>query len=130
MRAATASDVLPVELVSKHACRSVPTNPKRPQAALHGDRLTRGICKQTTRMTDCAGNHRPRILRSAQLLRSPAVNVPRNGLALTSFSRVVRPLASALASSAAASALSATESTATAPAGPAKSVRYSVPGVT
>src|SRR5436309_10920151 len=70
MRAATASDVLPVELVSKHACRSVPTNPKRPQAALHGDRLTRGICKQTTRMTDCA-----RKSQAAHLALGPALEI-------------------------------------------------------
>lgn len=47
------------------------------------------------------------ILRSAQLLISPTVIALRNGLALTSFSRVVRPVASAAAIREAASALSA-----------------------
>src|SRR5262249_17559050 len=64
--------------------------------------------------------HKPRILRSAQFLMSATVNVSKNGLALTSFSRVVLPLASALAMSEAASAFSATDKIATAPAGPAK----------
>ena len=71
-----------------------------------------------------------RILRSAQLLRSATVKSPRNGLALTIFSRVIRPVASALAMRDAASAFSGTDRIATAPAAPAKCARYSVPGVT
>jgi len=60
------------------------------------------------------------ILRSAQLLISPTVSTLRNGLALTSFSRVVRPVTSAAAIRDAASALSAPDKSAAAPAGPAK----------
>jgi hypothetical protein len=53
---------------------------------------------------------RMRILRSAQFLRSATVKRSRNGFALTSFSRLVRPVASALAMVEAASASSSAES--------------------
>ena len=68
-----------------------------------------------------------RILRSAQILRSATVRRSRNGLALTIFSRLVRP---ALAITEAASASSSADKIATAPAPPAKCAKYSVPGVT
>src|SRR6266436_2364699 len=67
-----------------------------------------------------ADEPRPRILRSTQLLRSATVKPSRNGLALTIFSRVVRPVASALAMMEAASAFSGAERIASAPARPAK----------
>jgi len=62
----------------------------------------------------------PCILLSAHFLRSLTVRTLRKGLALTSFSRVVRPVRSAEAIRVAASAFSAPDSSATAPAGPAK----------
>ena len=62
----------------------------------------------------------PRILRSAQTLRSATVKCSRNGLAFTMRSRLVRPVKSALAITSAASELSGAESIATAPAPPAK----------
>jgi len=62
----------------------------------------------------------PRILRSAQPLRSATVKCSRNGLAFINRSRLVRPVESAFAITSAASELSGAESMATAPAAPAK----------
>ena len=68
------------------------------------------------------GNYEPGrpILRLAQLLRSTTVKRSRNELALTIFSRLARPVASALAITEAASASSSADKIATAPAPPAK----------
>ena len=68
----------------------------------------------------CPGELPATILRSAHLLMSPTVSPLRNGLALISFSRVARAVASAAAITEAASAFSAPDNSATAPAGPAK----------
>src|SRR5215467_10531052 len=70
----------------------------------------------------CAGNYKRGtcILRSAQFLRSVTVKRSRKGFALISFSRLVRPVASAFAITSAASASSIAVRTATAPAAPAK----------
>src|SRR5262249_59141284 len=67
-------------------------------------------------------NYRPGtcILRSAQFLRSATVNRSRKGFALIIFSRLVRPVASAVAITKAASAFSIADRIATAPAPPAK----------
>ena len=61
-----------------------------------------------------------RILRSAQLWRSATVKRSRKGLALMIFSRLVRPVASALAITEAASESFNADKIATAPAPPAK----------
>src|SRR5262245_8507329 len=77
----------------------------------------------TSRRRVCLrSNYEPgaRIFRSAQFLRSATVNRSRKGFALTSFSRLVRPVASAVAIMRAASAFSIADRIATAPAPPAK----------
>jgi hypothetical protein len=68
------------------------------------------------------GSYRPGtcILRSAQLLRSATVKRSRKGFALIIFSRLVRPVVSAVAITRAASAFSIADRIATAPAPPAK----------
>src|SRR5262249_20449569 len=68
-------------------------------------------------------------LRSAQFLRSATVKRSRKGFALMIFSRLVRPVASAVAITWAASAFSLADQIATAPPPPAKRGRPGMPRV-